>query len=235
MNKKTIIYIVLACVIIIGIVAIFMVQDIEKPVNNVTNTTNSTGVSLRNQIMGATQNYVANTNTITTNNTNVDDLEKYNKETDDSYETFKDAEGVSFMYPKGWVSLGTDETPAYMSPDGKGATVNISKDAMSEETTVVTDFDAYMGFQKIYLMQQMTLLSDIQEKQVNLNGKKAYILNYVAESEENSITLQLNVTQVAFVDEDNKIYILTLAVFDKYYEEMKTVFDKMIRSFMVEK
>ena len=45
---------------------------------------------------------------------------------------------------------------------------------MSEETTVVTDFDAYMGFQKIYLMQQMTLLSDIQEKQVNLNGKIFY-------------------------------------------------------------
>ena len=234
MNKKTIIYIVSILVIVIGIVAICIFSDNDKPVNNTQNTTNSTGTSLRNQIMGATQNYVANTNTITTNNTNIEDLEKYNKETDNTYEIFKDAEGVSFMYPKGWVSLGTSETPAYMSPDGKGATVNLSKDAMSEETTVVTDFDAYMGFQKIYIMQQMTLLSDIKEKQVNLNGNKAYILNYVAESEQNSIKLQLNVTQVAFVDKDNKIYILTLAVFDNYYEEMKPVFEKMIKSFIKE-
>ena len=73
MNKKTIIYIVSILVIVIGIVAICIFSDNDKPVNNTQNTTNSTGTSLRNQIMGATQNYVANTNTITTNTTSSND------------------------------------------------------------------------------------------------------------------------------------------------------------------
>ena len=232
MNKKVSIIIAVICVLVMAVMIVVVCQEEEQPVNNTKNTTNT--VSIRDQIM-ATQNYLTQNTVITgENTTSLEDLEKYNKEEDVNYEICKDSEGVSFMYPKGWLALGTEESPAFMSTEGKGATVNIAKDTMSEDTTVVTDFDAYMAFQKIYLVQQMTMLSDIEEKQVNLNGKKAYILNYITESEENSTTLQLNVTQVAFVDDNNKVYILTMAVLNNYYDEFKATFEKMAKSFMID-
>lgn len=230
MKKKILIYIALICILTLGIFSLAGCQNNEQSANNVEN--NTSGESLRDQIMGAQNNVTENT--VGTTTTKLEDLEKYNKEEDSNYKTYKDSEGVSFMYPKDWISVGTEDEPAYMSPDGKGATVNVAKDVMSEDTTVVTDFDAYMGFQKLYLMQQMTMLTDIEEKQVNLNGKKAYILNYVAETEESSTTMQLNVTQVAFVDEGNKVYILTMATLDKYYDDFKATFEKMIKSFIRE-
>lgn len=232
MKKKISIYIALIGILTISIFILSGCQNTKQPVNNVENTTNTKGTSLRNQIMGVTQNYITD-NTVT-ETTNIEDLEKYNKEEDSNFKTYKDSEGVSFMYPKNWMSLGKDDSPAFMSTDGKGATVNLTKDKISEETTVVTDFDTYISFQKLYLMQQMTMLSDIQEKQINLNGKRAYILNYVTESEENEITMQLNVTQVAFVDEDNNVYILTMAVLDKYHNDIKPTFDKITKSFIKE-
>ncbi len=230
MKKKILIYIALICILTLGIFSLAGCQNNELSANNVEN--NTSGESLRDQIMGAQNNVTENT--VGTTTTKLEDLEKYNKEEDSNYKTYKDSEGVSFMYPKDWISVGTEDEPAYMSPDGKGATVNVAEDVMSEDTTVVTDFDAYMGFQKLYLMQQMTMLTDIEEKQVNLNGKKAYILNYVAETEESSTTMQLNVTQVAFVDEGNKVYILTMATLDKYYDDFKATFEKMIKSFIRE-
>lgn len=231
MNKKIVVYIALICILTIGVFILSGCQSNNEQVNDIQNA-NTSGTSLRNQIMNA-QNTVSD-NTITSSSTNLNDLEKYNKEEDSNYKTYKNSEGLSFMYPKDWLSVGTDDEPTYMSADGKGATVNVAQDTMSEDTTVVTDFDAYMGFQKLYLMQQMTMLTDINEKQVNLNGKKAYILNYVAETEENSTKMQLNITQVAFLDEGNKVYILTMATMDKYYNDFQAIFEKMAKSFIKE-
>lgn len=235
MNKKTILYIVLICILTIGIFTLSGCKNNEQDSNTTDNTVNNTtGESLRNQIMNAQNNVGESGEATATTTTKLEDLEKYNKVEDSNYKTYKYSEGVSFMYPQNWISVGTEEEPAYMSPDGKGATVNIIKDVMSADTTGVTDFDSYIGFQKLYLMQQMTMLSDIAEKQVNLNGKKAYILNYVAETEESSTTMQLNVTQAAFVDEENNVYILTFAVINKYYDDFQDTFDKMIKSFIKE-
>lgn len=232
MKKKYLIYIAIISILTIGIFVLSGCQKEESTTNEVENTTNST--SLRNQIMSGqsaeTQNTVIGTGT----STKLEDLEKYNKEEDASYKTYTDSEGVSFMYPSNWLTVGTETEPAFMSPDGKGSTVNISKDTMSQDTTVVTDFDSYMGFQKLYLRQNMTMLSDINEKQVNLNGKKAYILNYIAETQEQSMEIKLNITQTAFLDEDNKVYILTLAVMDDYYKDYQQIFEKMTKSFIKE-
>ncbi len=232
MKKKYLLLIViLVCVLIVAIFVLFGFQKKEETTNKVENSVNEGNtVSLRNQIMNGGNTEIQNT----TISTKIEDLEKYNKENDENYTTYKDSSGLSFMYPSNWLSIGTEEEPVFMSSDGKGAIASATNDEMSEDTTVVTDFDSYMGFQKLYLRQNTVMLSDIEEKQVNLNGKKAYILNYVAERGEESAKMNLNVTQVAFVDQINKVYILTLFVVDDYYKDYEQIFNKMIKSFIRE-
>lgn len=209
--------ILLAIILMIAVLLLTGCQN--KDTNENSNT------SLRNQIMSDTQNQV------TTSSTKLEDLEKYNKEEDANYKTFKNTDGLSFMYPNDWISVGTEEEPAFMSTDGKGASVNIAVDTLKKDDNSITEFDSYIGFQKLYLVQQMTMLTDINQKIVNLNGKKAYILNYVTESEQNGTTIQLNVTQVAFEDNGN-VNILTLAVLNDYYKDLQSTFEKMTKSFM---
>ena len=76
----------------------------------------------------------------------------------------------------------------------------------------------------------MTMLSDIDENIVNLNGRKAYILNYDTESEQDGKTIQLHVTQVAFED-NGSVKILTMAVLKDSYSSVQTIFDKITKSF----
>ena len=199
MNKKIAIGVaVIACILIVGIFVLLDKPEGEQPVNNISNTTGNT--SIRNQIMAA-QDYYANQNTVgATTTNNLENLEKYNKEEYSNFVTFKGEKGVSFIYPKSWTKLETEGQPVFT--DGKGAMVQIYYDKMSEETTGTTDFDGFMALEKIYLVKTTDLVSDVNEKVVNLNGRKAYILNYVTEVEESGVKIQLNATQVAFSDEE---------------------------------
>lgn len=194
----------------------------ENNISNKNSTENSE--SIRNSLMGQINSATSTTNT------KLEDLETYNKETDENYTTCTLENGTSFMYPKDWISVGTETEPAFMGTDGRGASVNIAKDSLNDDSSSTVDFATYMEFQKIYLKQQMTLLTDITEKNVNLNGKKAYIFNYVTETEQNETTIQLNVTQVAF-EQDGEIEILTLAVINDFYNDLQPTFEKMIKSF----
>ena len=134
------------------------------------------------------------------------------------------------MYPNKWISVSKEGEIAFMAPDTKGASVNVATDKLETMSSIVTNFDGYIAFQKLYLTQNMTMLTEINEKVVNLNGRKAYILNYETESGEAENNIQLNVTQVAFED-NGEINILTLAVIRDYYNELKPTFEKMIKSF----
>lgn len=211
---------------IILTLAIFLLSGCQNRQNNESsNNTSNNSVSLRDQIANETQKQA-------TTDTKLEDLEQYNKEEDSNYKTFTDTNGVSFMYPSNWISVGTEEEPAFMSIDGKGASVNIAVDSLDKGEGYVTEFDAYIGFQRLYLVQQMTMLTDIDQKIVNLNGKKAYILNYVTEQEQNGSKMQLNITQVAF-EENGNVHILTLAVLNDYYKDFQSIFEKMTKSFMI--
>lgn len=217
MKKKTKIAIVVAIIVIaIVLVAVYFATNTNKEnnsgtENNTNNTTNSTSTA--------------------TASTPLEELEKYNKIEDGTYTTYTTTDGVSFMYPSKWVKVGTDEAPAFMGADGKGASVNYATDTIGGDDTIVQDFDTYISFQKLYLLQKMTMLSDIDENIVNLNGRKAYILNYDTESEQDGKTIQLHVTQVAFEDNGN-VKILTMAVLKDSYSSVQTIFDKITKSFM---
>ncbi len=217
MKKKTKIAIVVAIIVIaIVLVAVYFATNTNKEnnsgtENNTNNTTNSTSTA--------------------TASTPLEELEKYNKIEDGTYTTYTTTDGVSFMYPSKWVKVGTDEAPAFMGADGKGASVNYATDTIGGDDTIVQDFDTYISFQKLYLVQKMTMLSDIDENIVNLNGRKAYILNYDTESEQDGKTIQLHVTQVAFED-NGSVKILTMAVLKDSYSSVQTIFDKITKSFM---
>lgn len=216
MKKKTKIAIVVAIIVIaIVLVAVYFATNTNKEnnsgtENNTDNTTNSTSTA--------------------TASTPLEELEKYNKIEDGTYTTYTTTDGVSFMYPSKWVKVGTDEAPAFMGADGKGASVNYATDTIGGDDTIVQDFDTYISFQKLYLVQKMTMLSDIDENIVNLNGRKAYILNYDTESEQDGKTIQLHVTQVAFED-NGSVKILTMAVLKDSYSSVQTIFDKITKSF----
>lgn len=216
MKKKTKIAIVVAIIVIaIVLVAVYFATNTNKEnnsgtENNTNNTTNSTSTA--------------------TASTPLEELEKYNKIEDGTYTTYTTTDGVSFMYPSKWVKVGTDEAPAFMGADGKGASVNYATDTIGGDDTIVQDFDTYISFQKLYLVQKMTMLSDIDENIVNLNGRKAYILNYDTESEQDGKTIQLHVTQVAFED-NGSVKILTMAVLKDSYSSVQTIFDKITKSF----
>ena len=217
MKKKTKIAIVVAIIVIaIVLVAVYFATNTNKENNSGTenNTNNST-----------------NSTSTATASTPLEELEKYNKIEDGTYTTYTTTDGVSFMYPSKWVKVGTDEAPAFMGADGKGASVNYATDTIGGDDTIVQDFDTYISFQKLYLLQKMTMLSDIDENIVNLNGRKAYILNYDTESEQDGKTIQLHVTQVAFED-NGSVKILTMAVLKDSYNSVQTIFDKITKSFM---
>ena len=217
MKKKTKIAIVVAIIVIaIVLVAVYFATNTNKENNSGTenNTNNST-----------------NSTSTATASTPLEELEKYNKIEDGTYTTYTTTDGVSFMYPSKWVKVGTDEAPAFMGADGKGASVNYATDTIGGDDTIIQDFDTYISFQKLYLVQKMTMLSDIDENIVNLNGRKAYILNYDTESEQDGKTIQLHVTQVAFED-NGSVKILTMAVLKDSYSSVQTIFDKITKSFM---
>lgn len=197
-------------IVIILTISVFILSGCQND-NNDTNNTNSAG----------------NTNTL---NTTADGTIKYTKEEDSSYKTYTGKDGVSFMYPLNWVSVGTDDDPVFMSPDAKGASVNVAVDTIQKEGSPVTEFDEYIGLQKLYLTQQMTMLTDIKQTKVELNGRNAYILNYETENEQDNKKVNLNITQVAFEDNGN-VYILTMVVLNDYYNSLQSTFDKITKSF----
>lgn len=216
---------ILVLIIMLTAVVFLLSGCQNKEENNIKSENNAeNSVSIRDALIGQT-NIATNTT-----GTTIESLKEYNKESDDNYITYTLENGTSFMYPKTWVSVGTETEPAFMGTDGRGASVNIAHDSLDDGSSITADFDTYMEFQKIYLKQQMTLLTDITEKNINLNGKEAYVFNYVTETQQNETTIQLNVTQVAF-EQDGDIEILTLAVINDFYDDLQPTFEKMIKSF----
>lgn len=234
--KKSFRVIAIAIILSVAVFILSGCQNTENSTNKANeNTSTNNSTSLRDQIMGQANmvNTITNIQSEAESGANakLEDLEKYNKEEDSTYKTYTAENGASFIYPSNWVSVGTKESPAFMAPDTKGASVNISEDTIDKSNNIVTDFDGYIAMQKLYLVQQMTMLTDIEQKVVNLNGRKAYILDYETETEQNGNTIQLHVIQTAFED-DGEVSILTLAVIRNYYNDLKPTFEKITKSFM---
>ena len=167
-------------------------------------------------------------NNNTTNNTgeNSDELKGltvYTAENKEGYTEYSGSIDAKFSYPTNWISVGKDEQPVFMSSDGKGKSVNVSYADYPEAMS----FEGFIEASKLGIKNQMTIIGDINHEMINLNGRKACRLDYVAQQSE---TVNVNIIQAVFVD-GGKVYILTVAANSDYYEEAKPELDTIIKSF----
>lgn len=144
-----------------------------------------------------------------------------NAEENEGFTTYNDKSGVSFAYPSDWISM-SDDMPMFYNPDGTGTSVNMT----SEKVMTSISFSGYMEAAKTQVKKQMSVQGDIAQTELNLNGRRAYKLEYTATSE--GITLKVN--QVVIRDGET-IYILTAGAPTDAYEAQKATLDKIMATF----
>lgn len=154
-----------------------------------------------------------------------DDLEGlavYTEEETPDYTTCTEVSGVEFKYPSNYTSIGTESIPMFMDPDVLGATINIVNSSFPSALS----FEGYVDASIPGIKQQMTLEGEVQKEYINLNGRKAARLDYVATTQGQ----KMNVTQI-LIKKDNKAYVLTLGALEADKETISPKFEKIIKSF----
>lgn len=164
-----------------------------------------------------------NTNNTSENNDELKGLPVYNAESKEGYTEYSGSIDAKFSYPTSWISVGKDEQPVFMSSDGKGKSVNLSYADYPEAMS----FEGFVEASKLGIKNQMTIIGEINHEMINLNGRQACRLDYVAQQSED---INVNIIQAVFVD-DGKVYILTIATNSDYYEEAKPELDTIVKSF----
>lgn len=163
--------------------------------------------------------YLANKD-VKNNIDNLDDLEVYTEEEDTiGYETYTETRGITFKYPETYTKTRVNGLTMYMDPDIPGVTLNLIK------TSGVSTID---GMDKIYpqqLKSKMNIQGEVQQEYINLNGNKAYRVDFIAE--ENGIIMEG--TQIMLV-KDKTGYVLTLGVAEDDSYEVEDTFDTIIKS-----
>lgn len=151
-------------------------------------------------------------------------LEVYNEnvEATKDYATFNEFEGVTFKYPSNYKSVGKANNPIYADPEVGGASVNILKDKIPSSFS----FEGYIDASISGIKSQMTVKDEINKQYINLNGKKAAKLEYVAITPNGNV----HILQV-LIQKNGEAYALTLGSLDKDAEKVATKFDNIIRSF----
>lgn len=149
-------------------------------------------------------------------------LTVYTEEETPDYKAFDKFEGVTFKYPSNYMSVGKDDNPIYMDPEVQGASVNILESSIPD----VFSFEGYVEASIPGIKKQMDIDGEINTDYINLNGRKAAKLDYVAKASAGNI----QITQV-LIQKEGKAFILTLGCLEKDGETMKPEFDKIIKSF----
>lgn len=159
----------------------------------------------------------------TENGNELEGLAVYTAENKEGYTEYSGSIDAKFSYPSTWVSIGKDEQPVFTSAKGDGSSVNLS----SAEFPEAISFEGFIEASKLGITNEMTIVGDIKQEMVNLNGRKACRLDYIAQQSEN---VNVNITQEVFVD-NGKVYILTVAANADNYDEAKTDLETIIKSF----
>lgn len=169
-------------------------------------------------LTGCTSNLVNNDE----KENSLEGLAVYTEEETTDYKVFDKFEGVTFKYPSNYLSVGKDNNPIYMDPEVQGASVNILESTIPS----VFSFEGYVDASIPGIKQQMDIAGEIKTEYINLNGRKAAKLDYVAKS----TTGNIKVTQV-LIEKEEKAFILTLGSLEKDAEKVQSTFDKIIKSF----
>ena len=131
-------------------------------------------------------------------------------------------DNIQFSYPDTWVSVGTDDTPLFLDNNGTGTSAGI----VIEEIPSSISFDGYIEAAKIQVKSQLTVEGDINQEKINLNGREAYQLSYVAKSDEDNTVSILQ----TIIKEDNTVYALTVGTLQDNYEDLKETIETISAS-----
>ena len=163
------------------------------------------------------------------NSTTTDDLSSlpvYNMETVENYTEYKDeASGAIVNYPSGWETLDQDGQKLFRDSTLTGASLNIN----SADIPEAMSFDAFIGASIEGIKQQMTIDGDVKQEWINLNGRKAAKIDYAAKQTDST---NVTIEQIVFI-ENNKAYILTIAVLSDNYDLVKTDIVNIVKSFRI--
>lgn len=138
---------------------------------------------------------------------------------------YEGTNGIKFSYPFDWISAGTDESPLFIKNDENAISVNV----LNTEYPTGLDFNYYLSQTKENLLATIQVEGDPTQEIINLNGRKACRIDYVASQDDS----RLRVTQVVLVVDD-QVYILTTTVVADKYEEVKSDLENIIKSFRKE-
>lgn len=138
------------------------------------------------------------------------------------YTKCEEVEGIEFYYPSNYTVKKQSGTTAYMDPEIIGANVNV----VSADFPSAYSFENYVDASIAGIKAQMKISGDINKEYINLNGRKAVKLDYLAIS--SGYTMKC--TQVLVV-KDKKAYALTIVSLEKDAEALQPKLDKMVRSF----
>lgn len=144
-----------------------------------------------------------------------------NAEENEGFTTYTDKSGVSFAHPDNWISIGGDMV-MFLSPDGSGTSVNMT----SENVTSAISFSGYIEAAKVKVKAEMNVDGEIAQTEINLNGRKAYKLEYAASSQ----GVSMKVIQVVIRDGET-MYILTVGSTTEGFEQQRATLDKIVASF----
>lgn len=159
----------------------------------------------------------------TNENDNLEGLAVYTMDEDmTGYTKCTDVEGIEFYYPSNYTVKKQSGQTAYMDPEILGANVNVASDNFPSSYS----FENYVDASIVGIKAQMQISGDINKEYINLNGRKAVKLEYVAT--QSGYTMKC--TQVLVV-KDKKAYALTVVSLEKDAEALQPKLDKMIKSF----
>ena len=159
----------------------------------------------------------------TNENDNLEGLAVYTVDEDlTGYTKCEEVEGIEFYYPSNYTVQKAGGNTAYMDPEILGANVNV----VSADFPSNYSFENYVDLSIEGIKAQMSISGDINKEYINLNGRKAVKLDYIATQSGYS----MKCTQVLVV-KDKKAYALTIVSLEKDAEALQPKLDKMVKSF----
>lgn len=145
-----------------------------------------------------------------------------NKNELEGYTEYVHSSGVKFSYPSEWTSLGTSSKPVF-GDTATGTSVNY----LSETVAKTYGLETYMSAAVANVKKEMSVVGDIEEEEVKLNGKDASIIKYTVTQSGSNVVIK----QACFLD-DGSAHILTVASLENNYDEQAETLDNIISSFM---
>lgn len=163
-------------------------------------------------------------------------LEIYKDSKEKDYSHYSGIIDVKLSYPSNWVIGNDDEKqPIYVATDGSRAMFSL--ESYKTELSIEELEDKI----KDDLKNDVTTIGDVPSKFINLNGRKACLVEYVIEVDEatefsekgevlSTTPTKFKFTQVAFKEKD-QVYSLTISAPEEGYKKVEYKINTIIKSF----